>query len=44
VAAASLCIWCRATSKYQNVTLKVAPKKAKFKEVTEVLSKAKAEL
>ena len=44
VAAASLCIWARATSKYQMVTLKVAPKKIKFKEVSEVLAKAKGEL
>ena len=44
VAAASLCIWARATSKYQMVTKKVAPKKLKFAEVTEVLNKAKAEL
>ena len=39
-AAASLCIWARATSKYQLVTKKVAPKKAKYEEVTAILKTA----
>lgn len=43
-AAASLCIWARATSKYQLVTKKVAPKKAKYEEVTAILKTAQAEL
>lgn len=43
-AASALCIWARASSTYQIVTKKVAPKKAKYAEVTEILKKAKAEL
>ena len=43
-AASALCIWSSASSKYQAVTKKVAPKKAKHAEVTAVLKEAQAEL
>ena len=44
LAASALCIWAIASSKYQIVTKKVAPKKAKHAEVTAVLNEAQAEL
>ena len=44
VAAAVLCTWCISCSRYQAVTAKVAPKKAKLAEVTVVLKEAQAEL
>lgn len=44
VAASALCTWAIASSKYQAVTKKVAPKKAKHAEVTAVLKEAQAEL
>jgi len=44
IAAAALCVWCRACSSYQHVVKKVAPKKAKFAEVTEILNRAQATL
>ena len=44
LAASALCIWSSASSKYQAVTKKVAPKKAKHAEVTAVLKEAQAEL
>ena len=44
VAAAALCVWCIACSRYQIVVKKVAPKKAKFAEVTEILKTAQADL
>ena len=44
VAAASLCKWAGASSKYQMVTKKVAPKKAKLAEVTAILNEKQAEL
>ena len=40
VAAAVLCGWCRSCSSYQFVTAKVAPKKAKLKEVQAILKEA----
>lgn len=43
-AAATLCLWAGACSKYAIVTKKVAPKKAKHAEVTKVLKEAQAEL
>lgn len=43
-AAATLCLWALAVSKYQVVTKKVAPKKKKLAEVTVVLAAAEAEL
>ena len=43
-AAAALCIWCVACSKYQQITKKVAPKKAKHREVIKILKEAQAEL
>jgi dynein heavy chain len=44
VAAAALATWASACSKYAIVTKKVAPKKAKYAEVMEILKKAKSEL
>jgi dynein heavy chain len=44
LAASALCTWANACSKYQLVVKKVAPKKAKLAEVTEVLNEAQAEL
>lgn len=44
LAASALCIWGSASSKYQAVTKKVAPKKLKHAEVTAVLKEAQAEL
>ena len=44
IAASALCTWANACSKYQMVTKKVAPKKAKLAEVTVVLNEAQAEL
>jgi dynein heavy chain len=40
IAASALCVWANACSKYQIVTKKVAPKKAKYAEVTAVLKSA----
>mmetsp|Transcript_11723 Transcript_11723/g.17930 ORF Transcript_11723/g.17930 Transcript_11723/m.17930 type:complete len:107 (-) Transcript_11723:2374-2694(-) len=40
VSAAALCTWCTACSKFQLVTKKVAPKKAKYAEVTKILKEA----
>jgi len=44
VAASALCIWASACSRYAMVTKKVAPKKAKYAEVTAILKEATAEL
>lgn len=44
VAASALCTWAIASSRYQAVTKRVAPKKAKHAEVTAVLKEAQAEL
>jgi dynein heavy chain len=44
IAAAALCVWAVACSKFQVVTKKVAPKKAKYAEVTAVLKSAQDEL
>jgi len=44
VSASALCTWAVACSKYQFVEKKVAPKRAKHKEVTAVLAKAESEL
>lgn len=44
VAAASLCLWACACSRYQIVVKKVAPKKKKLAEVTGVLNEAQGEL
>jgi dynein heavy chain len=44
IAASALCVWAVACSKYQIVTKKVAPKKAKYAEVTAVLKSAQDEL
>lgn len=44
VAAASLCTWANACSRYAEVVKKVAPKKARLAEVTEILNSAQAEL
>lgn len=43
-AAANLCEWVIAMSKYQSVWKKIMPKKAKLAEVTQVLNAAQAEL
>ena len=44
IAASALCIWACACSKFQIVTKKVAPKKAKYAEVTAIVKSAQAEL
>lgn len=44
VAASALCVWAIACSKFQIVTKKVAPKKARHAEVTAVLKAAEADL
>jgi hypothetical protein len=43
-ACATLCIWASASSKYRTVVQKIAPKKAKLKEVTAILEAARSEL
>jgi dynein heavy chain len=44
LAAAALCTWAVACSRYQIVVKKVAPKKKKLAEVTAILTEAQAEL
>ena len=44
VSAAALCTWAIACSRYQLVEKRVAPKRAKHKEVTTILATAEAEL